>query len=34
MVESIRNGMTDEVRKHISKKMKEKTVWVDWNCPV
>jgi len=34
MIESIRNGMTDEVKKHISDKMKEKTIWVIWECPV
>ena len=34
MVDSIKRGMTDEVRKHISDKRKEKTVWVDWKCPV
>jgi len=34
MIESIKNGMTEEVGKRISKRMKEKTIWVDWNCPV
>jgi ribonucleotide reductase alpha subunit len=34
MTESIKNGMTAEVRNHISDKMKEKTIWVDWKCPV
>jgi ribonucleotide reductase alpha subunit len=34
MIESIKNGMTDKVRKHISDKRKERTIWVDWKCPV
>ncbi|MBC8427960.1 MAG: HNH endonuclease, partial [Candidatus Pelagibacter sp.] len=34
MVESIRNGMTSEVRKHLSDIKKERTVWVKWSCPV
>jgi len=34
MIESIKNGMTKSVRKHISDKRKERTIWVNWNCPV
>ena len=34
MIESIKNGMTNEVKKHLSDIKKSRTAWVDWNCPV
>lgn len=34
MIDSIRTGMTDEVKQIISKKRKQRTVFVDWQCPV
>ena len=34
MIDSIKKGMTDKVKQHISDKRKERTVWVDWTCPI